>query len=71
VPADLGLDQLAGDLIADGTGDVFEFGERGTLGESIGIEFAAQLLSELTQTSVKLPADCSGVLAHLANSSSA
>jgi hypothetical protein len=70
VLADLGLDQLASDLIPDGAGDVFEFGESGALGEPIGIEFAAEFPGELTQTSVKLPADCSDVLAHLASSSS-
>jgi hypothetical protein len=71
VATDLGLDHLAGDLITDGAGEVLEVGEGDTFGEPVGIEFVAEFSSELFQPSLELAADRSGILAHLAGSSSA
>src|SRR5207244_483439 len=59
------LDQLPGHLVAQGTGDGFQFGELGAPGKALGIKFSRQFPSHRAQTRVKLLPDLRRVLAHV------
>jgi hypothetical protein len=64
LPADLGLDELPSDLIAEGARDRLQLGELGLTREAIGIDRAPQFPGDLTQPNAKLIPDGGGVLAH-------
>jgi hypothetical protein len=49
LPAHLGLDELPGDLIAEGAGDRLQLRELRVIGQAIGIDLSPQFPGHLTE----------------------
>jgi hypothetical protein len=64
LPTNLVLDELPGHLIAEGTGDLLQLGELGTMRQAIGVKLSPQFPGNLTQSSLKLTPNPKSILAH-------
>src|SRR6185437_8630990 len=65
LPADLGLDELSGDLITEGAGDRLQLRELGVMGKAIGVDLSPQFPGHLAQPNAKVIAEGSSALAHV------